>query len=515
VKITGIQIKDFLILEDIEIHPDSKKNVFVGKNRQGKTSIAKAIRVGMLGTNDDTMIRNGADEAKIMLELDGGAITVDRRLKRDATNRLTVKGKVTLPNGEEVVQPLPSPQEQLKKLISPYAFDPIEFVLLDGADRVKYFQKHFPVQIKREDLEGWVSDDILDRLDFSKDAFTLLKEVENIIYPQRTAINKEIKRKKAIYDEGMTAISGFDPDNYVDRVEEAERHAKECEARLTSARATEKQTEATKQHIERLNGKIADINNQLAEIDQVIINSIPQTRQRIAEIEAEIARLQSLLDESRAALQVAEELKAKYDNLIAEKERHQETIAALPTTETPPDFNALEADLAEAMKELDYAKAEREKFEKFKDLSAIREEYEKKQSEADKITATLEYIRKELPTRIASEAKLPIENMKIEGDKMFVNGVSIDNCSTREGVEIGLNIVRAVTPPNGLKAICLDRAESLDDEALAAFDEQIKNDEFQYWITIVEHEGAKIPEGAFHVEGGRVQKIGDDKQAKS
>ena len=55
-KITLLTIKNFLKLKDIEIRP-SKTNIIVGKNRQGKTSILKAIQAAFDGKLDEKNIR--------------------------------------------------------------------------------------------------------------------------------------------------------------------------------------------------------------------------------------------------------------------------------------------------------------------------------------------------------------------------------------------------------------------------------------------------------------------------
>ena len=63
-KITRLTIHNFLKLKDIDFNP-SKTNVIVGKNKQGKTSILKALRTAFTGDADSTSIRIGEGKAEI------------------------------------------------------------------------------------------------------------------------------------------------------------------------------------------------------------------------------------------------------------------------------------------------------------------------------------------------------------------------------------------------------------------------------------------------------------------
>ena len=76
-KITKLHIVNFLKLKDVEMNP-SKTNVIVGKNKQGKTSIIKALQAAFDGKLDPSAIHVGADKAEITVELD--EVTIRRSL---------------------------------------------------------------------------------------------------------------------------------------------------------------------------------------------------------------------------------------------------------------------------------------------------------------------------------------------------------------------------------------------------------------------------------------------------
>ena len=73
-KIVKLTIHDFLKLKDVEMNP-SKTNIIVGKNKQGKTSILKAIKACLLGDADATSIRIGGDKSEILIDMEQEDLT--------------------------------------------------------------------------------------------------------------------------------------------------------------------------------------------------------------------------------------------------------------------------------------------------------------------------------------------------------------------------------------------------------------------------------------------------------
>lgn len=187
-KIAKLKLKDFLIFEDVEINPDSKINYFIGPNDTGKSSIIKAIKSGMKGIADVSMIRNGTSKTEICIEFDTGE-TIDRSL----TSKGTKRTKVMTGAGDIKA----SPQAYLDSLISPnFSFDPMEFMLLDNKAKVKYLRELFSVKLQSESLRNaGIEEEIIARVDFEKDGFDLLKGLENIYYDRRAKINHEVSQK--------------------------------------------------------------------------------------------------------------------------------------------------------------------------------------------------------------------------------------------------------------------------------------------------------------------------------
>jgi len=105
------------------------------------------------------------------------------------------------------------------------------------------------------------------------------------------------------------------------------------------------------------------------------------------------------------------------------------------------------------------------------------------------------------------DAKIPVEGLRLDGDNVFIGDKSLDHMSGRERVKIALTILRELNKDAELKAFCLDGAEALDPESLEAFIEAIQPDEFQYFMTMVQHcKDEDIPVGAMAMKDGMVAK---------
>ena len=76
-KVNKITISNILGLESYEIKP-GQFTAITGANGQGKTSALDAIKAAVGGGHDATLLRNGATEGRIVLELDDGSSIVKR-----------------------------------------------------------------------------------------------------------------------------------------------------------------------------------------------------------------------------------------------------------------------------------------------------------------------------------------------------------------------------------------------------------------------------------------------------
>ena len=81
-KIVRLQIRNFLGLREVDVKTDAV-NIVRGKNRQGKTSLIRAIEAAFQSGDQSAKIRQGEDTAEILVELDD--LYVQRSIRSDGT----------------------------------------------------------------------------------------------------------------------------------------------------------------------------------------------------------------------------------------------------------------------------------------------------------------------------------------------------------------------------------------------------------------------------------------------
>lgn len=198
-KITRLSIHNFLKLKDVEMNP-SETNVIVGKNKQGKTSILKAIRAAFTGDADSTSIRVGESKAEITVELDDINI---RRTITEKGNNLSVTNKEGLS--------YPAPQKFLDGILGTFSFNPIEFFEKKPTERKKYLLNAIKLTITQEELANYTGE-LLQGLDYSAHALEVVEAARKWYYDKRTIANSEVsKKEKALQDLTEKIPEGFNP----------------------------------------------------------------------------------------------------------------------------------------------------------------------------------------------------------------------------------------------------------------------------------------------------------------
>ena len=197
-KIVKLTISNFLKLTDVEMNP-SQTNVIVGKNKQGKTSILKAIRTAFTGDADSTSIRIGEGKAEITVEMD------DLTIKRTITG----KGNYLDISNKEGFK-MPAPQRYLDGILGTFSFNPIAFFDLKSGDRKKYLLNAIKLTITQDELATYTGEK-LSGLDYDAHALEVVEQARKWYYEKRTVANAEVsKKEKALQDltasipEGLT-----------------------------------------------------------------------------------------------------------------------------------------------------------------------------------------------------------------------------------------------------------------------------------------------------------------------
>lgn len=202
-KIAKLTISNFLKLKDVEMNP-SHTNVIVGKNKQGKTSVLKAIKAAFTGDVDSTSIRIGETKAEITIELDD--LTV-RRTVTESGNYLDVSNK----EGFKV----PSPQKYLNGILGTFSFNPVDFFMMKPTDRKKYLLKAIDMHITQEELSVFTGEKLAG-LDYAGlHALEIVKQAYDYYYAQRTTVNSEVSKKQKTMSELSSKLpEGFTTESF-------------------------------------------------------------------------------------------------------------------------------------------------------------------------------------------------------------------------------------------------------------------------------------------------------------
>lgn len=128
-KITAYELTDFKRIKSVRIEPGETALVVIGGNNgQGKSSLLDGLTTAFGGKRHTcpAPVRKGAKHAEIKVELDGGALTIKRRIAEDGTQTLELYDE----SGKQR-----SPQRMLDDLVGSRFLDPLAFVRMSAKDQ--------------------------------------------------------------------------------------------------------------------------------------------------------------------------------------------------------------------------------------------------------------------------------------------------------------------------------------------------------------------------------------------
>ena len=329
-RIAKLTIHNFLKLKDVEMNP-SKTNVIVGKNKQGKTSILKAIRTAFTGDADATSIHMGGGKAEITVELD------DLNIKRT----ITEKGNYLDISNKQGMK-MPAPQKFLDGILGTFSFNPIEFFDKKAIERKKYLLNAIKLTITPEEMWAYTGEPLLG-IDFDKHALEVVEDVRKFYYDKRTIANGETtKKERALAELSAKIPDGFDPNAVSEEnitklrdaitKDKAER-AKHDENQRNIARLQKEETE-TKAEIERLQTKLKGIESEIVVAIGLKFDYSDETS--MSAFEETLAKLEGQRDTVYTVRRV-EELRTELDTAIKDAE-HFEIVVKKLTKEVPEDL---------------------------------------------------------------------------------------------------------------------------------------------------------------------------------
>lgn len=189
--IAAVNITDYKKLRDIQIKPDADSTVILlaGANAQGKSSILDAIEAALGGKGSVAAdpVRHGADEAQIIIELEGDEKLTVRR-------RITADGATTLEVRDELGAAVRSPQAVLDKLVGARFLDPVAFLNLKPNEQRAHL-------LQLVDRDGKIAK---------------LDERRQRCFDLRTEVNRDLKKATVELERIATATAPAAPVDVVD-----------------------------------------------------------------------------------------------------------------------------------------------------------------------------------------------------------------------------------------------------------------------------------------------------------
>jgi len=454
-KITKISILNFYGLSAFRADKLGKLNRLTGDNGVGKSAVVLAIKEAFKSSGvDPFMIKAGADKAEILIEVDQKML-INRQITQTANNvNVTVDG-----------QPVNKPQTYLTSLLGLGSnFNPVDFFspkqpkgMTPERYRRELLLSAMPFNVTPDDLQkilwpdgqpdlsGYIE---WDNIDFSQHGLIVLTEIQKQIYERRHEIGVDVTRQTKSIEQDKLDLP---PTVNAERFKGFDLNKKVGE--LSAAKVAIGQQESDIQSLGNLRKRAESISDEIEHHKQ------------------EILRLESELQGTR---ETGVKLKEKIEAFVA------------------PEVTTLEADVAQYET---YQKL----IHRLNDIERRQKQLEQTSTERDALDELYKSLTTKVPKRILADIKLPVDGLEIDGDNILINGVAIDKLSDSEKIKLGLDIARALS--GKLKVICIDRFESLDGKAKKLFEKAARDDDFEYFFTIVNQDPNGSGDLRLEVEG--------------
>lgn len=198
-KVTQIRISNILGIKRLEFKP-GKITIISGKNGSGKTSVLESIKKALGGGHDATLLRKGATEGEIVLQLDDGK---------------TIIKKVTQKKSDLSVEDVHGKKMRLgatylKDVVDQVGINPISILNADPKDRIKMLLGSIPLKLPVGEIK------LITGLDVSGDTrhpLQIVEEKRGYIFEERAEINKGLKNMETMVSEMRKTIPFADQDD--------------------------------------------------------------------------------------------------------------------------------------------------------------------------------------------------------------------------------------------------------------------------------------------------------------
>lgn len=187
------------------------------------------------------------------------------------------------------------------------------------------------------------------------------------------------------------------------------------------------------------------------------------------------------------------ELKARMDELYKDaKKNHASAEQCDASAKELP-----ETDIPDIRQQIEQAEEVNEKARQAQAAKQLREEYESRKKDADALTKKIADIDKKKGD-ILLKANLPIDNVTVEGDLLYIDGTPFDDLSTSEQIKASMQIGMALNPE--LRVLRIARGSELDGTSMEEVKRFAKETDCQVWMECV----TDTPQEGIFIEDGTV-----------
>ena len=430
-KISHIRIENILGITSLEVTPGGTLTEISGDNGQGKTSILEAIKAGVKGGHDATLLRHGAEKGEIVLVMDDG-VELHKKVTATGSTLDLVK------DGKKVAKA----SDTIKGLTDLLSVNPVDFLTASKKDRVKVLLEVMPVQvdIKRlSDIAGFPVN-----AQAGIDGLALLDVVRTEIFNDRTMTNRAIKEKDATINQLRQAMP--DAPGGVEGDEDSLR-----------AQLQELQT--------KRDAETARIDQKLVILKTTYAESVAaaklQAQEKIAEINAELQNTLASMSSAQNETE-AKAARARQRAIDTFNEGASPLQAGISAISQNRDAAAKRAVTIETLAKMD---------KDAEDLAA----------DAKRQTASLEQIDAYKSELLNS---LPVPGLEMRDGELYRYGVAFDRLNTAQQVEIAIEVAKLRA--GDLSICCVDRFECLSPETLEEFKAKAEDSGLQLFVTRVD-----------------------------
>lgn len=444
-RVNRIEIDCIKGIEHCELRLEGRQLLRIkGANGTGKSSILDAIASVFEGGSDPAMVRQGAKQGTVLIELsDGTAIKKTQSAKQGAKVEIRTK------DGEVVDKP----QTYIDKLAASFAFDPLAFCRADSKKRAEYLVKALnlsftgkevgAIKFGKLDVGGPVRDLVGPEAALSLDQFD---ELRKKVYERRRQANasvkeldetvKNLRRSLPSTEEGELGVGMGDM-------------LQSAQGQLAALEAAEKKD------LEFIAGQLHDA------------KKAEQEKMQVA-IEAARALMQKTVDEARA----------KYDAEIAEIQADESEATEAVRQERAPERARLQQAIGEAQANLK-RQGEIEALQKH--LGEQQRRWAVKVAEAEALDKALDGLDELKRSKVE---KLPIEGLELRDGEVYVGGIPFDHLNQQKRYETSFEVGTLLL--GDLPLVVGDEAEHLDAEHLKEFEAALASSPLQVILAQVD-----------------------------